>query len=244
MLEVSDLVTVGSVEQRSEIALHHNNVVIVRDFFDGDTRPELLDKAKELDRSVINILWEGFSHGSLSIFRRFRKIAGSLDPTLRNVNLHVVTDSKICGLMGKFFCVGTERILTHLFRNTKVKVKFYHWTIENINKAASQCDFAIILIPDSPFMQSKPENKLLFCWSLGLPTLTSDTPSYSRVMRDSGNLDCALNSDEEWVMTINKFSDSKERRDSNIVGGLEYIKSTMSFEIMLATWRSIFSFEK
>jgi hypothetical protein len=243
MLQVSDLVTVGSLEQQSEISYYHSNVVVVRDFFDEDICTDPLCKSGELDSSV-NILWEGFSHGSLPIFNRFKNIVSTYDSSFGNINLHVVTDSKICSLMGRFFCAGTEKTLKKLFKNTIVTVKFYEWTMENLNVASSQCNFAMILIPDVPFMRSKPENKLLLCWSLGLPALASDTPSYNRVMRDSGNSDSALSTDDEWRLMLKEFSKNKAKRDRNLTNGLNYIAGKMSYDLMLETWRSIFNCEK
>mgnify|MGYP006077985853 CR=1 FL=1 len=238
ILDITDLVTVGSLEQQSQIACYHDNVIVIRDYFADDVLDEPLKKVREPNSSV-NILWEGFSHGCLPIFHQLREIVSSFDSDFGEINLHVVSDSKICGLMGKFFCRGTEKALVSLFKGSIVNVHFYEWTILNLNIAASNSDFAIIPIPAKPLMRSKPENKLLLFWSLGLPVLVSDTPSYTRVMRDSGNVDCALNAPEEWSVMISEFAKSRAKRDSNLKAGLRYIDDRISYDVMMESWRDI-----
>tara|TARA_B110000259_G_scaffold188032_1_gene244564 strand:- start:3779 stop:4903 length:1125 start_codon:yes stop_codon:yes gene_type:complete len=241
-IQASDLITVGSLEQKIEMESLHKNIIVIRDFFDQDICDDLKTKPRTLDSSI-NIFWEGFSHGCIPIFRQLKAIVGELKSESDQINLHVVTDNKICGLMGRFFCTGTEKALKKLFKNSIVRVQFYNWTIENLNNAASACDFAIILLPNDPYLRSKPENKLLLCWSLGLPTLVSDTPSYSRVMQDSGNIDCILSANNEWALMIKEFSQCESKRDSSLETGLQYMSNKMSYEVMLKTWRLIFNHE-
>jgi hypothetical protein len=241
-MQASDLITVGSLEQKIQMEFIHKNIIVIRDFFDQDLRDDLNKNSRTLDSSI-NIFWEGFSHGTIPIFRQLKTIVRELKPEGNHINLHVVTDKKICGLMGRFFCTGTERALKKLFKKSIIRVQFYNWTIENLNNAASKCDFAIILLPNDPYLRSKPENKLLLCWSLGLPTLVSDTPSYRRVMQDSGNTDCILSTDDEWTLKIKEFSQCESKRDSNLAAGVQYMTNKMSYKVMLQTWRIIFSHE-
>ena len=58
-------------------------------------------------------------------------------------------------------------------------------------------------------MKNKPENKLLLMWRLGLPTITSNTPSYKYLMDKVINNMIA--SDGNWSLHINNLIKDKEK---------------------------------
>ncbi len=243
MLKASDIVTVGSIEQCSDIMKYHNDVRVVRDVFDEDII-SITNTSKNRKEDQIDILWEGLSHGIRPIFKRLRRILDLLKDRSKKINLHIVSDKCTCLFLGKLFCRPTENVLNAIFKKTNISIIFYEWTKKNINLAASRCDFALILIPNKPFMISKPENKLLLFWSLGLPVLVSDTPSYSRVMLDSSNESYICKSDKDWIKNIKIFSEIKIKREENLNNGIEYVKNNLNHDAMISFWKSVFFYGK
>ena len=239
MLEVSDVVTVGSIEQKEYVSEFHSDVRIIRDFF-ADEIKDVKKNFFNIDKRNLNVMWEGLSHGSEIIFRDFRKVAEDIKENFDSINLHVVTDCKICLFLGKLFCKPSEKVLTKIFSNTNVKVFFYNWTIENLHKAADLSDLAIIPIPKKPFMMSKPENKLLLFWSLGIPVVVSDTPSYSRVMLETENEDFLCKTNNNFSTSIVKLSSDASIAEDYYQRARKYIQVKLSRENIFQTWSSIF----
>ena len=204
-LKVCDVVTVGSVEQKNDLENYHSNVYVVRDYFYDDLPDILLKKPVEKIpiQNEINILWEGFLHGQTKIEKQFKEILFSITDSLKlNINFHVVTDEYNCFLFGKYFCSPALKALQKRLSHRNINIYLYPWSSNNLVSASKKCDFAIIPTLKESFFQSKPENKLILLWMLGLPVLTGYTPSYSRVLRDSDNYSCLCQSDTQWVNMV------------------------------------------
>ena len=101
------------------------------------------------------------------------------------------------------------------------------------------CDLALIPIPNHALMRSKPENKLILFWMLGLPTVVTDTPSYARVMRDAG-VNCAASDLAQWKTLITELATSVMSRETHINLGNNYLINTSREESILSSWDKVF----
>ena len=101
------------------------------------------------------------------------------------------------------------------------------WTDQNFSKYASFCDLALIPIPNDPIMKLKSENKLVLLWSIGIPTITSDSISYKRIMNEI-NQDYYCSSIEDWHNKLKKLILSEKNRLDYIDAAKKYIKKNCS----------------
>ena len=124
MMDNSNAVICGSIEQKSILDPYHRNVVVVRDFFDNDI---LIRKSNyELRRTrELNIVWEGFSHGNIDCFKLAKNICDTIDNF--DVHLHIITDLTYCRLGTKTLCSTTYEILKNVFKNSRTKYHLYDW---------------------------------------------------------------------------------------------------------------------
>lgn len=237
MLSVSDVVLCGSEEQRSMLCPLHPNVVVMRDYFEADLRVRKSSVA--LAKSgQLHVLWEGFAHGNERSFRLLRDILSKVAFT--EVHLHVVTDSCCCLLGGRHFCRPTYSVLEKVFSKTAIRFHMYDWNPTTFSSIAAVCDLALIPIPDDPIMRAKPENKLLLLWSVGVPVITSATPSYSRVMKAVGAPMLACSTASEWNNALQLLQSSEAWRSEHMLAAKAYVAEHCSEKILLAAWDRIF----
>jgi hypothetical protein len=236
MIAGTDVLICGSKEQKDLLKELHHNVIVVRDYFLDDIK--LIKTNYELsDPNSINVLWEGLSHGNIEIFNMLKHILFDL-PGFK-VNLHFISDSEYCKIGGKYLCTSTYSILKEIFGDTDVNFHFYDWNKTTFSSIATACDIALIPIPENPFMRSKPENKLLLYWFLGLPVITSDTHSYTRVMKAiDENYICSNN--EEWREKLINLASSKKAREKYMSSAAAYLKSNCSAEAIFNSYDTIF----
>lgn len=236
MMKASDVVLCGSEEQKVQLSKLHPNVVVMRDFFGLD----LTAKKESYRLSVpgtLNVLWEGFAHGNVRAFEMLRDVLARVDDF--RVKLHVVTDSRYCRFGGKLLCKATYQVLHKVFRGSRVGFHLYDWNALTFSAIATRCDMAIIPLHDDPIAWSKPENKLLLLWSMGLPVVTSNTASYVRVMNSVGaDLTCA--NLDEWRSKIKALASSEHLRVAHMQAAARYVNDHCSEAAITRTWDNIF----
>jgi hypothetical protein len=236
MMQASDVVLCGSEEQKELLAKLHPNVVVMRDFFGFD-----LNVKKESYRlsapGTLNVLWEGFSHGNIRAFEMLRDVLATIDDF--RVKLHVVTDSRYCRFGAKHLCKATYQVLHEVFRGSRVGFHLYDWNALTFSAIATRCDMAVIPLHDDPFAWSKPENKLLLLWSMGLPVVTSSTASYARVMKSVG-ADLACANLGEWRSKIQTLASSEQLRVAHMQAAARYVDDHCSEAAITRTWDSVF----
>lgn len=239
MIAGSDVVLCGSEEQKATLAPLHQNVVVMRDYFGQDirARKNSLDLA---NKDELHLFWEGFSHGNLSIFRKLRDILRGC--TQRRIHLHIVTDSTYCRLGTAHLCRPTYVVLEEVFAGSGIDFHLYDWNAATFSSIAAACDIALIPIPDDdPVMRNKPENKLLLLWSIGLPTITSPTPSYTRVMNSVGADDLICTTSDDWRRALLSFADSPQRRIQHMHAAGAYAQAHCSEDVLLEAWDRVFA---
>jgi hypothetical protein len=236
MMRASDVVLCGSEEQKAALSVLHPRVVVVRDFYGLD-----LDARKQSYRlhapGTLNVLWEGFSHGNIRAFEMLRDVLASVEGF--RVEAHVVTDSQYCRFGGGHLCKPTYQVLREVFRGSRVGFHHYDWNALTFSAIATRCDLAVIPVQPDPITLSKPENKLLLMWSMGLPTITTKTASYARVMRMVG-ADLACGPLTEWKAALEKAGASEEFRVAHMRAAAGYVADHCSEEAISKTWDEVF----
>ncbi len=237
MIRSSDVVLCASEEQKANLRLLHENVVVIRDYFSGDIHSRKTSY-KLFNENELHILWEGFSHGNIEIFRLLRSLLEGMKE--RKIHLHIVTDSIYCRIGAKHICKPTYIVLEEIFKDSGITFHLYDWNVATFSSIAAACDFALIPIPDDPVMQAKPENKLLLLWSIGVPVITSRTLSYARVMKAIGAEGQACATSEDWRQAILNLASSEHWRTVHMKSVNAYLAKNCSDEVFFTIWDSVF----
>jgi hypothetical protein len=236
MMAASDVILCGSEEQKGMLGKLHPNVHVMRDFYGLDLSARKLSYHLSSPRTL-NVLWEGFAHGNVRAFEMLRDLLATVDGF--RVKAHIVTDSRYCRFGGGHLCKATYQVLEQVFRGSRVGFHLYDWNALTFSAIATRCDLAVIPVQDDPIAQSKPENKLLLMWSMGLPVVTSNTASYARVMKSVGaDLACAHLAD--WREKIGQLASSEEFRVSHMQAAARYVADHCSEDAISKTWDSVF----
>lgn len=239
MVKATDVLLCTSVEQRMTLDSLHANVIVAKDFFGEDTTHKKLDYSIQ-NSNELNILWEGFSHGNLKIFRMIRHICDSMKGY--KIKLHFITDPDYCRIGTSYMCTSTYLVLKKIFSGSNVEVCTYSWNKLTFAAIAINCDFAIIPIPNDPVMIRKPENKLILLWSLGVPVIASRTPSYTRVM-NAINEDYLCDSIQDWRDKIEDLVSSIAKRENYMSKAINYVDENFSSDSVNSIWDIIFNAE-
>jgi hypothetical protein len=202
ILDIADIICVGSVEQKSFIENRTSGkIIITRDSFEEFDKPRVIKCNCDVKSGEVNICWEGFPHSIIPTIRFIKEFLNEIAESMGVViNIYFITDRKSCKYFGKYMCEELDVILNREFRsNRKINAFLLDWSIENMLFATMKCDFSIIPVSDDKFARSKPENKLLLYWYLGLPVITSNIPSYSRLADQFGLSKFCCSSINDWI---------------------------------------------
>jgi hypothetical protein len=185
----SDLVICASVEQRNFLRILNPRVQVIVDCFE-----ELLvkDFPKTYSKQSKAILWEGFPEN----LKHMRLIGQAL--ANHQVELICVTSPQM-----KTVSPFREKKETRIFLNKLgLDASVIPWSIESLLEASRRCALAVIPIDSKDSMAwNKSANKLLGFWAMGLPVLTSPTPSYTQASKDAKVL-ATLVDDDQWEFAI------------------------------------------
>ncbi len=230
----ADAVVCATPEQREAVLPLCPNVHVALDF-----QPEAERKVKtDYTRGeVFNLVWEGLPENVVT----FRCFSGAWRELRRRrkVALHLVTDLEVAMGSTMIWKRPTLRTVRRLLGREGVYL--YQWNQEMLARLCTACDLAVIPMPlEDPFRAGKPENKLVFFWRMGVPTVTSATPAYLRAMREAG-LDMTCRSEDEWVRTLERLMDDEEARRSAGRRGREHVTTAFAEERLLAKWDGVFA---
>lgn len=243
MIEVSDSIVCGSLEQKKYLLKYNFNIHIVRDAFMQDF--EVSNESIFLDNSdTIDLLWEGFSNGNEKIFKTLSKILEntSLDFPDKKIVLHIVTDPTICKF-SNYFCKETYLYMKDIFKKNNIEVKVYKWSTKVLLKLSTIVNIALIPVPNDTVMMNKPENKLILFWYLKIPVICSNTPSYDRVMRNADLLKyCPTGTD--WRLLMKQLILSSNERNNYIEKMFNYVSKSHTNEVIMKSWQGVFKGSK
>lgn len=232
--EIADVVICSSPEQASFLRTINDNVHPILDWH-GELPLTAIREGRQ-ESAGLSIFWEGQS----ATLKHLLDLAGPLRRVSRQVplQLRVVTDPRVPIIGPRTVGPSSARLLAKAFSGSNVKVSFHRWTPANVQAVAAACDFAVLPISSQDsFARAKPENRLLIAWRLGLPCLASDTPAYSRVMREA-QVDGVCRDAQEWESGLLTNFEDVTQRESNVTAGQAYLASHHSDEELLGRWDS------
>ncbi len=237
----SSAVIVASEEQRQALKSLNEKIYVI-----PDSHSELKESTKQFAGASLTssknmdqkyIFWEGFGY----TIKHFAFMAKELDSFLREADtkIYLVTVEEFPRWGGYIGKVTTKKLIKKMFPNSHDRFNIIPWTIENLNEYARHAQFGVIPIdPSDRFARLKSENKLLSMWTLGLPVLFSDTPSYSRIAKISGS-EAAVVTKDSWKMKLDFFSSSQEELSKIQKSGAKYIQEKHSKRNLLESWNLV-----
>ena len=182
---------------------------------------------------VFNIVWEGQA-SNVYQFEFLKTVLHELAKK-HEIALHFITDLSYQRYAGKYVKTHTEDIVEGLCD----RVYIYEWNELMCSEIVSSCDLAIIPIDlTNPFVRGKPENKLLLFWRMGMPVITSSSPSYVRAMNKAG-LDMTCNTKDEWYAMLDKYILSQDARETAGVLGRNSACENYSEDDILGRWDNV-----
>lgn len=136
-----------------------------------------------------------------------------------------------------------NKIKKKFFKKSNSQVIIHEWETERLVEIAKKSELAIIPVNTrDSFANLKPENKLLSMWTLGLPTLTSCTPAYERVLTSAG-LDFCIVKDDEWENKISILLKNVNLKNEIISKANVYLNTHHTKKILLEKWELALEFK-
>jgi len=211
--------------------MFNNNIHCIPDMPHGE---EIKVKDNYSSDDFINIVWEGLP----SNIYQLNKLKNILLKFSRNYNciLNVITDRHYFKHMNLYGKKSAEKEIRKLYDN----IRFVEWHPETYSQNIINSDIAVIPIDkNNNIALGKPENKLIFFWKMGIPTITDSTKSYDRVMKEAGiNLSCK--NDDEWLNNLLKLSSDEELRKAIGVKGKTFAEKNYGKQKVLDKWDKMF----
>jgi hypothetical protein len=232
ILERAAATTCATPEQAAAIRPHCANVHPILDF---QTRMISEVKQDYAAGEPFKLVWEGLGE-NVRWFSEIRRPLAEL-ARRRPLVLHLITAVEFKQMSQRFWTRETAKIAAGFFDDVKV----HQWTEESVANVAAACDLAVIPLPlDRPLEAGKPESKLISFWRMGLPTVTSSTPAYVRVMAAAGQaLHCS--SEAEWSATLGRLAVDEDARAAAGRGGREFAEREYGDARLLGEWDRVFS---
>ena len=230
---LSNAVICSSVEQEAVIKPFNSDTHVILDSHDEIpfTEPKLSTYVS-LDKNYI--LWEG----QPATIRGVQQIASLLLQSSKEMRLHFdfVTDEEYFQFLGKYLKRNTLQLLERDLGPIIDRIRIIPWTPDNLVDSAKQSVFAMIPINLSiPMQKLKPENRLLIMWRLGIPCLTSPSPSYMRVARKAGVSAFCLTHDD-WLERFQTLLGDPVFAREEVLRGQAYLHEYHNRKELLVKW--------
>jgi hypothetical protein len=223
-------------EQAETIEPFCKNVHSILDFH--EEFPFLPFKIDAMTDRHTSLFWEGFPYTAkgLLLLNNFF----TLNSQIGNVSLEMVTDLRYPTILGKYNYKSTTGIVNEIVDTLGPRFKITKWSLDSVINASSRSNIAVLpLDPKGALNPLKAENRLLIMWRLGLPTLTSPSNAYQRVMREVGFEGVCQNS-QEWNLKLSNLIQSPILQKNMVHAGQQYVRDTHSEEMVLRAWDRLF----
>jgi glycosyltransferase involved in cell wall biosynthesis len=232
MCRRADAVICTTVEQRKEIQQYCGNVHVILDF-QGDAVRSI--KRDYSAGEILHFVWEGLPE-NMRFLWEIRDVLREIRKK-KKIALHVVTALRYGKyLHGRVSQQRTEDEARKIFDPVFV----YAWHEQTCSAVCAACDIALIPIPlDDAFAAGKAENKLLFFWRVGVPTIVSATNAYTRTMQQCG-LSMACQTSTEWRSVLEQYMDDERARREAGERGKAFAERQYGEEKLLAQWDYLF----
>ena len=229
IVSIADAVVCSTNAQKLDMLRFNSNIHVSLDYFSNDITSY---KTSLKSSKRLRLVWEGQAYtvkNLLLLNEVFEKLGDE-------VELYIVTDPIIKSPF-RFLNRKTNSLLKKL----KCQYHLIYWDKNSFSELISNADLAIIPIESNNMMMwNKPENKLLLLWEIGVPTLTSATPAYMRVM-NCADLDFLCTSSKEWLQKIEEYRCSSLEYKFEIYKKYKsYLNRFHSKGTILRSWDQIF----
>jgi len=231
----SDLITTASMRQAELLSFYETPTLSIPDNHYFIKRPQL-SSTRVGNKKNINLLWEGLGTNLYQL--NYLSLVISRLSSEYNISLHVLTDLHYYKYLNSIYKVSASKVLGQF---GFAKIFYYQWSYKNLIEIARLRPICLIPIDSSSRVAyNKPPNKLYLLWKLGLPVITSNTPSYKQEFDNIG-LDYTCNSLAEWESKIILLNDSELETSRYIRISSSYIWDKFSTEKIDSIWRSLIS---
>ena len=229
MCKRSNLVICSTHDQKRKILKFNKNVQVILDKKDENIKTT--KKLYNRKSKYFDIVWEGLPQNAKLI--KFVKNAFINLSNTHNIRLNIVTDKRYYLILNKFLIKDTRKEIESIFKNTNIKIRFIEWKFSDYYKIIIKCDLALIPVNlNDKFLSGKPQNKLLLFWRLGVPTITSGTVEYKKIMKNAGLKDYA-ETEQQWYEKLNTLIQDQSLREKNAMRGLNYVKKNINNNILI-----------
>jgi hypothetical protein len=229
----STAVICSSVEQQEVIASYCTNAHVILD--SHDEIPLILPaKPGFSSPNKYRILWEG----QPATIRGIKLVSPALTQLskIAPLSLELVTDETYFKFLNKYLKRSTYNLIKREVRDVKDLVNITPWTPKNLVSRARESSIGILPIDLSvPMQKLKPENRLLIMWRLGLPCLTSPSPSYMRVANSAG-VDLICDSPARWLTKLEELLQNPTYAYQEVVRGQNYLLKMHTRDVLLKKW--------
>lgn len=222
---------------RQQVLPHCANTHVVLDIFDAALRATKRDYTAN---RPVAIVWEGLAAGAVDTI--FPYLASVVRPMLKSgeAHLHLITDITYPRLSARFGRAHTVDAVRKTFGSLARSVSLYQWSDTSFASLATSCDLAVIPIPpDDPYLNGKPENKLVLLWKTGIPTVASATPAYRHAMERTG-VPLLCDSLDAWHELLPRVAADENLRRVAAEAGRQLAESEYGCEQMLVRWDRVF----
>jgi len=230
MCRRADAVVCTTEEQAEDIRPYCSEVHVIQDIQD-----ELVTSRKtEYERvGPLNLVW----HGVPENVAAFDQLAYGLT-TLSSrigITLRLITRAEYYRLGERFLRRETAAALRHL----PVELHVHEWDAATVAPLATACDLAVLPLDlGNPLLAGKPETKLLFFWTLGLPVLASASRAHVEAFSEAG-VDGICRLPEDWATKLDHFANEKNARAAQAHAGRDYALPRVSADALLALWDEV-----
>lgn len=229
----ADAVVCTTAEQKADIGAFCGNIHIILDIHDNVLRGRKQDYAAG---APFKLVWEGLP----SNVPQLEAIAPLLRDIARThaLELHVVTDADRPGALPFLPRIRTTDVAHRIFD----KVVLHAWDRDTLSQIVTACDAAVIpIVTSDPLTRGKPGNKLALLWRMGMPVVTSDTPSYRRMQEAAGTPEFACGTDADWIAALERLMQSESSRRNAGERGYQYVAGHLSTPQLLTQWDNVFA---
>ena len=223
-------------EQVKTIEPFCENVHSILDFH--EEFPFLPYKVDSMNNRSTSLLWEGFPYTAKGLLLLRDFFASNTEN--KAVSLEMVTDLQYPVIFGKYFSKPTTSIVNEIIVMLGSRFQITEWDLGSVISASNRANIAVLpLDPKGALNPLKAENRLLIMWRLGLPTLTSPSSAYLRVMNEL-KIDGICQNIEEWNKKLNNLIESPTIQKDMVDAGQQYVRDTHSEELVLHAWDNLF----
>jgi hypothetical protein len=233
MCSSASAVVCSSPEQRELVANYSKNAHVILDSHDEIPLLEFSGRKRHFENTS-SLMWEGLPVTLGGV----KTISSALvhENSTHGTGIKFVTNQEYFRLLGQFFPSSTATLLRKLLGPMARDTELIPWSVENLIATAKISTAAIIPVILSNQLQFlKPENRLLIMWKLGIPALTSATPAYMRVARDSDS-DLICKSNSEWETKLNLLRKDIDYSEELVRRGQRYLEENHTRELLLLKW--------